>query len=174
MAQVADQWTLLKRVFFAQSVLIMLALPQAALQSLFNGKISSVAPPQRIWIKDTLLRGQRIEKALHPTKFEPTISLVWGAHCIAVLQLLPVPEGLELNYYDVIVTHSWRQCEHILFLQLLQQMIRCRRWENCCDQLQMSTSRFLARVPLRTCAKSIAVIGKTYLEIWIWSKSSNR
>ena len=43
--------------FFAQSVHIKLALPQAAPPSLFYKKISSVAPPQGALIEDALLRG---------------------------------------------------------------------------------------------------------------------
>ena len=60
---------------FAHSVIIKLALPQAAQLSLSYGKITSVAPTQGTWIKDPLLRGKRREKAQLLPGIEPRTSL---------------------------------------------------------------------------------------------------
>ena len=44
-------------IFFAQSVLVKLVLPQAAGLSIFNNKINSVAPLRGTWNEDAFVRG---------------------------------------------------------------------------------------------------------------------
>ena len=65
--------------FFAQSVLIKLALPQAAQLSIniFLRKINSVAPRWGTWLRTHHWLG-REEHAQHLAGFEPTTSLSWG------------------------------------------------------------------------------------------------
>ena len=91
--------------FFAQSLLIKLASPQAAQQSIFShGKISSVAPPWGTWLKDALLigKGREEKKDQHPAWFEPMTSRVSLCRLVVYrsAQQLPNPDLAITQWKD--------------------------------------------------------------------------